>query len=55
MQLVHFYFFYNVYYVAMILITIDRFMDIKLNIKYPIYWNEYKTKVSVVLLLLSSY
>ena len=34
-----------VYYLDMIYITVDRMMDIVLNIRYPVYWNERKTKV----------
>lgn len=33
-----------VYYFDMIYLTLDKLMDIVLNIKYPIYWNEHKTK-----------
>jgi len=33
-----------VYYLDMIYITIDKMMDIVLNIKYPVYWNEQKAK-----------
>ena len=32
------------YFTSMIYITIDRLLDILLNIRYPIYWNEKKTK-----------
>ena len=34
-----------VYYANLFLIMIDKLMYILLNIKYPVYWNEAKTKV----------
>lgn len=33
-----------VFYWVMIFLTLDRLLDILLNIRYPIYWNETKTK-----------
>ena len=45
LKVVQFFFFSTMYYLSMILITIDRFLDIRLNIKYPIYWNGMKTKI----------
>ena len=33
-----------VYYFDMVYLTFDRLMDVALNIKYPIYWNEKKAK-----------
>lgn len=32
------------YYMSMIYLTIDKALDILLNIKYPLYWNEKKAK-----------
>lgn len=34
-----------VYYVDMIYITVDRLMEIFLNIRYPVFWDETKTKI----------
>ena len=36
------------YYLNMIYISVDRFLDIYLNIKYPSYWNEKKTKYLII-------
>lgn len=33
-----------VFHVSMIFITFDRLLELLLNIKYPVYWNEDKTK-----------
>ena len=33
-----------VYYLDMIYLTIDKFLQILLNIKYHLYWNETKAK-----------
>ena len=37
-----------VFYFAMIYITLDRFLEIVLNIKYPLYWNKYKAKYLLI-------
>lgn len=39
----------NMYYFIMYAITIDRFLVIRLNIKYPLYWNENRTKNTLIL------
>ena len=36
--------FVTVYFLTMIYMTLDKFFDIYLNIKYHVYWNEYQTK-----------
>ena len=33
-----------VYYLDMVYFTLDRLLDVLLNIKYPLYWNEAKAK-----------
>ena len=38
-----------VYYFDMIYLTFDKLMDIVLNIKYPVYWNESKTKYLLIM------
>ena len=43
MLIVQFCGFALVFYVDMIFITVDRFLEVWLNIKYPIYWNEFST------------
>ena len=37
-----------VYYLVMIYLTLDRLMDIVLNIKYPVYWSEEKAKYLLI-------
>lgn len=37
-----------VYYFVMFFLTFDRLMDIILNIRYPIFWSERKTKILLV-------
>lgn len=39
--------FWPMYMTIMILITIDRLLEFKLNIKYPIYWTPKKTVVTI--------
>ena len=34
-----------VFYLNMIYITVDRLLDILLNLKYPVYWDEYKAVI----------
>ena len=38
-----------VIYCVMIYITLDRLLDISLNIKYSVYWDEYKAKYLLIL------
>ena len=42
----------NMYYFVMFSITLDRFLALRLNIKYPLYWNKNKTKSALILILL---
>uniref|UniRef100_A0A069DMH9 7 transmembrane protein n=1 Tax=Clytia hemisphaerica TaxID=252671 RepID=A0A069DMH9_9CNID len=43
-----------VFHFSMIFITIDRLLEILLNIKYPVYWNEHKaTKLLIGLWVIS--
>ena len=35
-------------YLTMIYISIDRLLDVKLNIRYPLFWNEKKTKYLLI-------
>jgi hypothetical protein len=37
-----------IYYLNMFYITIDKLMEILLNIRYPVYWNEQKAKILLV-------
>ena len=37
------------YYMSMVYITVDKALDILLNIKYPLYWNEHRAKYLVYL------
>ena len=39
----------DMYYFIMFAITIDRFLVIRLNIKYPLYWNKNRTKKTLML------
>lgn len=41
----------NMYYFVMFSITLDRFLGLRLNIKYPLYWNKNKTKSVLILIL----
>lgn len=34
----------NMYYLIIFLITLDRYLEIRLNIKYGLYWNKNKAK-----------
>ena len=38
------------YYFIMFAITLDRFLELQLNIKYPLYWNKNRTKNTLILL-----
>ena len=40
--------FVTVYFLTMIYLTLDKLLDIYLNIKYHLYWNEYRTKNLIV-------
>ena len=46
----------NMYYLIMFSITFDRFFEIRLNIKYHLYWDEMKTKklIKITFLLLNT-
>ena len=45
----------NTFYIGvMILLTIDRFLAVFLNINYSVYWTETKTKISLACLLLAA-
>lgn len=44
---------YLIYFLNMFYLTIDKLFEILLNIRYPVYWNERKTKVLLVLTWLS--
>ena len=46
----------NMYYLIMFGITFDRFLEIRLNIKYRLYWDEMKTKklIKIAFLLLNT-
>ena len=37
------------YYFIMFVITLDRFFELRLNIKYQLYWNKNRTKNSLIL------
>lgn len=37
-----------IYYFAMIYITLDKLLEITLNIRYPIYWNSKKAKCLII-------
>ena len=37
-----------VYYFDMIYLTLDRLLDVHLNMKYPVYWNETKTRYLLI-------
>ena len=37
------------YYFIMFAITLDRFLELRLNIKYPLYWNKSRTKKTLIL------
>ena len=37
------------YYFIMFAITLDRFLELRLNIKYPLYWNKNRTKKTLIL------
>ena len=38
-----------VFYLVMIYLTLDRLMEIVLNIKYPIYWSEEKARLMLII------
>ena len=42
----------NMYYFVMFSITLDRLLGLRLNIKYPLYWNKNKTKNTLILVFL---
>ena len=44
-----------VFHFSMIFITVDRLLEILLNIKYPIYWNEDKAKRLLIALWIVSF
>ena len=48
-SLYHIIVFGSMYYFIMFAITIDRFLEVRLNIKYPLYWNMNKTKKTLIL------
>ena len=50
LTIIHFYFLSFMYYINMTLLTIDRFLDIRLNVLYPVYWSAKKTKILLVVM-----
>ena len=48
-------FLYLIYLFLMTLITVDRLLEFKLNIKYPLYWTPRRTVLTIVIFLVASF
>ena len=48
-------FLYLMYLFLMALITVDRLLEFKLNIKYPLYWTPRRTVYTIVIFLVTSF